>query len=119
MILRLLTIVLTSLLLFGCGRADDPGADSADTASAAEAPATGLDGATGVPECDDFLARYEACLAQVPAEARGGMQMALETWRATWVTMARGPTTRGNLAPICARTAENAMAALAQYDCPR
>lgn len=114
--LRLTAIVCSIVLLSACGGGDPPAAPTSSDAALPETVAG--DGATGVRECDEFLERYEACLSQVPPEARGGMQAALETWRATWTTMARSPTTRGNLAPICARTAENAMAALAQYDCP-
>lgn len=116
MSLRLSVLFSSIVLLSACGRGGDDAPASIDN-DVENGETVAATGATGVRECDEFLARYEACLAQVPAEARGGMHAALETWRATWTTMARSPTTRGNLAPICTRTAENAMASLAQHDC--
>lgn len=73
---------------------------------------------TGVVECDDFLAKYEACVAdKVPEESRGAMQTALETWRGSWRTLAASPTTRGNLPQMCQAAADSARTQLTSYGC--
>ena len=81
-------------------------------------PAGSRDGATGVAECDTFLASYEACMSErVPAEARGGMQTALESWRGSWRTLAASPTTRGNLPQMCRAAADSVRTQLTSYGC--
>lgn len=74
---------------------------------------------TGVSECDRFLDRYRSCLQRVPEAMRSGLETALEAWHGTWKTMAASPTMHGELAAMCTRTADNAWAAVAQYNCPR
>ncbi len=74
---------------------------------------------TGVVECDRFLERYRQCLARLPEEMRPGMETALQAWEGSWKTMAASPTSGGNLAAMCTRTAENAWAAVARFNCPR
>jgi hypothetical protein len=74
--------------------------------------------ATGVPECDSFLARYESCMTErVPAESRGPMQTALETWRGSWKTLASSPTTRSTLPLTCKAAADSARTQFASHDC--
>lgn len=95
-------------------------ATTAEPASASASPATRpLAEVTGVAECDRFLDRYRRCLTQVPEEMRPGLETALQAWEGSWKTMAASPTSRGNLAAMCTRTAENAWAAVARFNCPR
>jgi len=73
---------------------------------------------TRVAECDEFLARYEACVTdKVPDESRGAMLTALASWRASWSTLARSPTTRGNLPQMCAAAADSVRTQLTGYGC--
>lgn len=102
-----------------------PARDS--TSPPAAAPRTGFGphnptaaaSATGVPECDNFIAKYEACLADnVPDEARGAMQTALETWRGTWRTMAGAPNLRASLEQSCRTAIDTARSQMDSYGCP-
>jgi hypothetical protein len=103
-------------------------AAAADPATSAQSPRRRLFGpnphagnrnnATGVPECDSFLARYESCMTErVPAESRGPMQTALETWRGSWKTLASSPTTRSTLPLTCKAAADSARTQFASHDC--
>lgn len=104
----LLTLaVLTAVALAGCGQ--DSGSPPP--------PASRIGQITGIDECDRFITRYQVCLESVPPEARTGMSTALATWRATWETMARSPTTRHNLPQMCARTAAEAWPTAARHGC--
>src|SRR5215471_6521736 len=39
----------------------------------------------GVPECDDFLAKYDACVTgKVPEAARAQYEASLKQWRDSW-----------------------------------
>lgn len=81
-------------------------------------PGTAAAGETGVAECDDLLLKYEACLSdKVPAESRGAMQTALESWRGSWRTLAASPTTRGNLPQTCKAAADSVRTQLTSYGC--
>lgn len=134
---------LSAALLSACGSepADNPDAAPAsgsaqpgpsaspDAAGGAQQPARRIgfgphrpgaprDAAIGVAECDTFLTRYEACVVdQVPEEARGAMQTALESWRGSWRTLAASPTTRGNLPSMCQAAADSVRAQLTSYGC--
>jgi hypothetical protein len=80
--------------------------------------AADLDNAIGVPECDSFLARYESCLTKrMPAESRGPMQTALESWRGTWKTLASSPTTKGTLPQTCKAAADSARTQFTAQGC--
>ncbi len=48
----------------------------------------------GVPECDEYIAKYEACIkGKVPEAARAAMQSSFDTARKSWKDMAA--TTQG------------------------
>jgi hypothetical protein len=72
----------------------------------------------GVPECDDFLAKYEACVSgKVPAAAQSAFKTSMETWRKSWKDLAANPATKGSLAAACKQSADQAKTSLASYNC--
>ena len=72
----------------------------------------------GVPECDDFIAKYDACVSsKVPEMARPQYQNAVKQWRDSWKKLAADPATRGSLAAACKQAAEQQAAALKTYGC--
>jgi hypothetical protein len=72
----------------------------------------------GVPECDDFIAKYEACVSgKVPEMARAQYQSALKQWRESWKKAAENPQTRGTLAAACKQAADQQAAALKSFGC--
>ena len=56
----------------------------------------------GVPECDDYLAKLEACITgKVPEAARAQYQASMEQTRKSWREMAGNPQTKAGLAQAC------------------
>jgi hypothetical protein len=88
---------------------------------ATSTPAAGTASSTGdkigVPECDDFIAKYEACASKVPEMARAQYQSALKQWRESWKRLAENPSTKGSLAAACKQAAEQQAAAWKMYGC--
>src|SRR5207248_3301579 len=70
----------------------------------------------GVPECDDFLAKYEACVSgKVPAAAQSAFKTSMETWRNSWKELAKTPQGKAGLATTCKSAADLAKASLGSY----
>ena len=71
----------------------------------------------GVPECDDFIAKYEACTDKVPEAGRAAYKDALAKWRASWKQLAANPATKGTLAAACKQAADSSAASWKMYGC--
>jgi len=89
---------------------------------AAATPASGTASTTGdnigVPECDDFITKYDACVSnKVPEMVRAQYKDAIARWRSEWRRMANDPATRGQLATACKQAAEQQSAALKSFGC--
>jgi len=70
--------------------------------------------AIGIPECDDYLARYEKCLAgNIDASARPVLEQNLSQTRSSWKTLAATEQGKSSLAQVC-RTASASTKGLAQ-----
>jgi hypothetical protein len=120
--------LLTGLLLLACGGgASDNAANSSNTAAgngnkAANTSNTSTAGTSGekigVPECDDFLAKYEACVTgKVPAAAQATYKAGLEQWRKSWKDLAANPQTKATLTQICKTQLDNAKSSLGSFGC--
>jgi hypothetical protein len=111
-VLPRLALVALALTLAGCDR---PPSQSEAPAAAAPAAATG---AIGVAACDEFLARYEACLAdRVPAATRDALQQSMAAWRSSWQQAAATPAGRDGLVQACQQARESSRPALQAYGC--
>jgi len=71
----------------------------------------------GIPECDDYIAKYESCTPKVPEPGRAAYKSAGEQLRASWKKAAAEPTTRGSLAAACKQAMETQAAAWKMYGC--
>jgi len=72
----------------------------------------------GIPECDDFLTKYEACVSnKVPEAARAQYQTGLKQWRDSWKKMADNPQTKGALAAACKQARDSSEASLKSFGC--
>jgi hypothetical protein len=84
--------------------------------STATAPASGEK--IGVPECDDFIAKYEACLSgKVPEIVRAQHQANIKQWRDSWRALAANPQTKAALTQTCKSSMESARASMKSYGC--
>jgi hypothetical protein len=75
-------------------------------------------GETGVPECDEYLTKYEKCLKEkVPAVARPQMEETFKTTRETYKKLASNPVTKVGMASTCKQALEAAKTAMSSYGC--
>ena len=124
--LSLLLCVVCAIVLVGCAKSESN--NNAATANANKATATTTPASTvatsasadkiGVPECDQFIANYEACVTgKVPEAARAQFKTGMEQWRSSWKKLAANPQTRGTLAGVCKQTVESARTSMKMYNC--
>lgn len=121
-------VVLCAAILVGCSKTEttDNGNTMAGnsnkpktTATTTTTTKTASSGEKiGVPECDDFIAKYDACVSsKVPEAARAPYKSAIDQWRTSWKKLAENPATKGTLAAACKQAAATQEAALKSYGC--
>jgi len=127
----LIFAVLCAAILVGCSKTettDNTAAGNSNkpttTATTTTTPATATSTTAstsgekiGIPECDEFIAKYEACTNKVPEIARAQYKSAVERWRSEWKKAAADPATKGTLAAACKQAAEQQAAAWKMYGC--
>src|SRR5947207_947444 len=121
----LIFCVLCAAILIGCSKTEmgnsNTTAANSNKATTASTPATTTASASdkiGVPECDDFIAKYEACVSgKVPEMARAQFQGAVKQWKDSWKKLADNPATKGSLAAACKQAKESQETALKTYGC--
>jgi hypothetical protein len=126
--------VLPGLVLLACGG----GADNANTAAtntntnaagnknatATASPAANTSGTTaaagekiGVPECDEYITKVEACLAKVPPAGQAAVKSSMDTMRTAWKQAAATSQGKAGLAAGCKAALDQAKANYASYGC--
>jgi hypothetical protein len=115
------------VLTIACGEAQAPAKTTAPAAAApaaaapaaaapAAAPATGAE--FGVKECDDYLAKYVACVdSKVPEAARAALRTSLDQTKAQWKQAASTPQGKDALATACKQMTETAKTSMTAYGC--
>ena len=117
--------IVCALFLVGCTKPDTnsstPTNQGATTSKPASTPATTASTAgekIGVPECDEFIAAYDACVSgKVPEAARAQYKASIEQWRSSWKKLAANPATKATLAAACKQSAESARTSMKTYGC--
>jgi len=118
--------VAIGLLLVACGKTEvtvnkNSSASPATRATPASTPATVASTAgekIGVPDCDSFIAAYDACISsKVPETARAQYKTAIEQWRKSWHQLAANPNTKASLAQACKTAAEQTRVSMKSYNC--
>jgi len=75
-------------------------------------------GKIGVPECDEYLAKVDACISgKVPPAARAQFNAAVEQNRKAWEQAASTPQGKASLAAACKQATEAAKTAYKTYNC--
>ena len=95
------------------GTTDKPATATTPAASTASSSGASI----GVPECDDFLAKYDSCTGKVPEMVRAQYENAGKQMRDQWKKLADNPQTRGSLAAACKQAVEQQAAAWKMYGC--
>lgn len=113
--------ILCAAILIGCNKTEMSNSNTAadnSNKSTASSGTTASGDKIGVPECDDFIAKYDACVSsKVPEVARAQYQGAIKQWRDSWKKLAADPATKGSLAAACKEAREQQEAALKSYGC--
>jgi len=88
------------------------------TAAPAAPAAAPAGNSVGVPECDDYISKYEACInSKVPEMARGALKDAFDRTRTEWKAAAATPEGKQGLAIACKAASDAAKQAVAAYGC--
>jgi hypothetical protein len=121
----LIFAVLCTAILIGCSKTDTM--ENSNTMANSNKPTTMATPAKstaassgekiGVPECDEYLAKYEGCAGKVPEAGRAAYNSAGEQMRASWKKLAANPATKGTLAAACKQATEMQAAAWKTYGC--
>lgn len=116
--------VVCALVLVGCTKTEtntNANANTAATKTTTPASTTATTASAdkiGVPECDEFIANYDACVSsKVPEVARAQYKTTIEQWRTSWKKLAENPQTKSTLAAACKQSAEQARASMKSYNC--
>jgi hypothetical protein len=72
----------------------------------------------GIKACDEFIAKYEACVAdKIPAASQTEFKNALTQWRTEWKQLASDPNNSLILTGVCNQIQEQSKAAFTPYGC--
>src|SRR5262249_4736581 len=99
-------VAVLALSTMACGGGagtpkSDAAAPAANAPAAAAAPAAGGD-SIGVPECDEYIKKYESCVnSKVPESARAQVKATFEAARAAWKQAASTPQGKQGLVIGC------------------
>ena len=76
------------------------------------------EGDFGVPECDNYMRKYLACIdSKVPETARPMLKQALDQSKAAWKQAASTPAGKAGLAAGCTQAEATAKQSMAAYGC--
>ncbi|HYU99241.1 MAG TPA: hypothetical protein VE977_10465 [Pyrinomonadaceae bacterium] len=122
--LSLFLCVICAIVLVGCAKSEtntNGNANKAATTTTTPASTTSTTASAnkiGVPECDEYIAAYDACVSgKVPELARAQYKTALDQMRTSWKKLADNPQTKPSLAAACKQATEQARAAMKSYNC--
>jgi len=128
--MKRITLVILStavaLVLFACSKSENTSnsnTNSSNTAQKSTGTSTTSTTAStgdkiGVPECDDYIAKYESCVrSKVPETMRAQMESTLKTARDNWKKAAETPQGKGTLAAACKQANDAAAASMKAWGC--
>ena len=115
--------ILCAAILIGCNKTEmsnsNTAADNSNKAATGTTSTTAASGdKIGIPECDDYIAKYESCVrGKVPEQARAALESSLKTARENWKKAAENAQSRGTLAAACKQASDAAAASMKAYGC--
>ena len=106
----LIALSLSAVLLAACSKGGDT-----STATTSAAPTADK---VGIAACDNYLDKYQACVAnKVPEAARASFEQSLGATRASWKSMASNSATASSLDAACKQATDAAKQAMSSYGC--
>jgi len=129
--MRRVTLVIMSLacalVLFACAKTENMSNANSNATTAQKSTGTtpanstttaASDDKIGIPECDDYIAKYESCVrSKVPEAMRAQMESTLKTARDNWKKAAENAQSRGTLAAACKQASDAAAASMKTWGC--
>ena len=113
--------ILCAAILIGCSKTEMSNSNSmADNSnkSMASSGTTASGDKIGIPECDDYIAKYESCVrGKVPEAARAQLENSLKMARDNWKKASENAQSRGTLAAACKQASDAAAASMKAYGC--
>ena len=99
--------ILCAAILIGCTKSETGNSNTALSGDK-----------IGIPECDDYIAKYESCIrGKVPEAARATLESSLKTSREQWKKAAENAQSRGTLAAACKQASDAAATSMKAYGC--
>ncbi|GMV31892.1 MAG: hypothetical protein AMXMBFR59_40170 [Rhodanobacteraceae bacterium] len=96
--------------------ATPPAAAPATPPAATPAPATA--DSIGVPECDNYITKYMACVSgKVPEASRAQLQASLDQMREAWKQAAATDAGKASLAQACTAANDAAKSSMTAFGC--
>lgn len=117
---RLCAVACASVVLTaGCGGGDKPApAPPPTTAAAGSSVASVAAGDFGVPECDQYMKKYLACIdGKVPDMVKPTLKASLDQQKDAWKKAAATPEGKAGLANACTQMEAQSKAAMQAYGC--
>lgn len=114
----LFVFALTALVVNGCAKKEGAAPEAASTSSAPAAATTASGDSVGVPECDEYITKYQNCLkGKVPEAAQAAMKGAFDTTVTEWKKVAATPEGKNGLAMACKSALDASKQAMSAYGC--
>jgi hypothetical protein len=118
----LLLCVVSALLIISCASSEpettNKAAEMKPSTTSSPASTANTSASIGVPECDDYIAKYDACVSnKVPEAARAQYKTSIEQMQSSWKRLAGNPETRASLAQACKTATEQARTSMKSFNC--
>jgi hypothetical protein len=114
-------LAVVSVALVACGghgASQDSSSSSAPAAAPNAAAPAAAAGEIGVPECDEFFKKYEACIgSKVPEAGRTALKQSIDASKAAFKQTAANAQAKASLPGACKQAMDSAKASTAAYGC--
>lgn len=110
---------IATLAVSGCAKKEETSVSTTTTTKTeATAPAAPSGDSVGVPECDDYITKYQNCLkGKIPEAAQAAMKGAFDTTVTEWKKVAATPEGKSGLAMACKSALDASKQAMGAYGC--
>jgi hypothetical protein len=98
-------LMMAMLGLVACDNGSSGGSAGSSTTTSASGGGSGGGGSIGVKECDDYVAKWQACYKD-PA-MKSAAQPAFDQMKQAWAEAAKTPAGKSGLATACKQMVDN------------
>jgi hypothetical protein len=109
--------VLACAPFVACGKGESAGGKGEARGTGSVAQQVEATEPVGVPECDDYLAKYDRCISEKLSDASAQPKRSADMMRASWRQAAADPEARTGLAETCRVALKEAKISMKAYSC--